>query len=526
MKNNPFTISWKVWKYLILALILPAFLINLGALAFIEDESIRAIVALEMLDSGNYIAPQINGDAYYYKPPLYNWFIALSYALFGVAAEWTSRIPTLVFLFAFFIAIYKISTPYFGKQWSFINACIMITCGRILFYESFLGLIDIGYSFITYASILSIYLYRNSRYKQAFLSFGLTAIGYLMKGFPSLLFLSISYFVFHLWQRKKYRFFHPSIGLGVLLLGSIVGGYYFLLNQHQDATEAFAPLLDQSTRRTILRYPLVDAIKHIFSYPFENVMHFFPWSLLTLLMLDVKTIQSVIKKHPFIAFNGVMFLANILPYWVSPEVYARYVLMLIPFYFTFFLFVFKWHYDHQTKWFNLIKKIFQILFVITPIAIAFSVLSIEIKMVPNYIFYAALFTLLTGIVSYFSVTNNKAILPGMIVLLLVVRIFFNVLVVPSRVLNDHGTIVRTETKRIEKTYQPLFLYKNARMDRTSSFYLAANKMEANQRKETLEKGKYYIVDTISTALPNSEIRVLDSFPIREYRRTAYVIKRK
>ncbi|MFQ5448860.1 MAG: hypothetical protein ACE5FF_18195, partial [Saprospiraceae bacterium] len=38
-------------------LLLPALLTNLGMLAFLDDEGIRALVALEMKLSGNYITP-------------------------------------------------------------------------------------------------------------------------------------------------------------------------------------------------------------------------------------------------------------------------------------------------------------------------------------------------------------------------------------------------------------------------------------------------------------------------------------
>ena len=63
------------WFYIAaIFLLLPALLINLGILTFIDDEGIRSLVALEMKLSGNYITPTLNGEFYYNKPPLYNWF--------------------------------------------------------------------------------------------------------------------------------------------------------------------------------------------------------------------------------------------------------------------------------------------------------------------------------------------------------------------------------------------------------------------------------------------------------------------
>ena len=63
---------------LAIVLLIPALLINLGLLAFIDDEGIRSLVALEMKLSGNYITPTLHGMYYYNKPPLYNWLLLVS----------------------------------------------------------------------------------------------------------------------------------------------------------------------------------------------------------------------------------------------------------------------------------------------------------------------------------------------------------------------------------------------------------------------------------------------------------------
>ena len=65
MAGFPKNWSWKIWAGLAAILALPALLIHLPLNPFLEDEAIRATVALEMQYSGNYIVPTINGDFYY-----------------------------------------------------------------------------------------------------------------------------------------------------------------------------------------------------------------------------------------------------------------------------------------------------------------------------------------------------------------------------------------------------------------------------------------------------------------------------
>ena len=82
--SKPMSFSTKILLALFVVLLLPALLINLGLMSFIDDEGIRSLVALEMRLSGNYMAPTMNGEWYYNKPPLFKWIRLGYYQVFGV----------------------------------------------------------------------------------------------------------------------------------------------------------------------------------------------------------------------------------------------------------------------------------------------------------------------------------------------------------------------------------------------------------------------------------------------------------
>ena len=62
-------------------------------------------VADEMLRSGDWLHPTINGQPYFDKPLLSYWFIALLSKLVGGVSEWTARIPSA---FAALLALYSV----------------------------------------------------------------------------------------------------------------------------------------------------------------------------------------------------------------------------------------------------------------------------------------------------------------------------------------------------------------------------------------------------------------------------------
>ena len=62
---------------------------------FQPDEGRYAEISREMLASGDWITPRLNGLKYFEKPPLQYWATAVSFALFG-QDEWTARLWTAV----------------------------------------------------------------------------------------------------------------------------------------------------------------------------------------------------------------------------------------------------------------------------------------------------------------------------------------------------------------------------------------------------------------------------------------------
>ncbi|VTU24915.1 Undecaprenyl phosphate-alpha-4-amino-4-deoxy-L-arabinose arabinosyl transferase [Variovorax sp. PBS-H4] len=59
------------------------------------DEGRYAGVAFEMLRSGDWIVPRLDGMPFFHKPPLFYWISAAAMGLMG-ASEWPARLPSLI----------------------------------------------------------------------------------------------------------------------------------------------------------------------------------------------------------------------------------------------------------------------------------------------------------------------------------------------------------------------------------------------------------------------------------------------
>lgn len=486
------------YYYIVILLLLPAaLLINLGLMTFIDDEAIRSLVALEMKLSGNYITPTINGAYYYNKPPLYNWILLLFFSLAGYIDEWIARIPTVVCLLGFAATVFFVFRQHYGNRTAFIHALVLITCGRILFWDSMLGLIDICFSWVMFGLFMVVYHeFRKGNFLRLFLfSYLLTATGFMMKGLPALVFQAITLFVYFVYMRSFKRLLSLHHVLGIALLSGILLAYYATYHQYNDLSNVFSTLFDESVKRTGARFGLWETVLHTAIFPFEMVYHFLPWSLMIVYLLR-RDILQLLRKDDFMAFNLMVFLANIVVYWTSPEVYPRYLLMLAPLIFAVFIWLHDIHTSEKSLSFRLIDRIFFIFLILIVVGSTMPLI-LERTQGTAGLYWKSSFLLLSGIVAlgvYQRYPSQRLL--TMIVALLLLRIGFNWFVLPDRNAEDWGNACRMSS--IEAARQepdkPLFLYKDTELQMTNAFYLTNARQQIIHRTTSLQHpGAVYIL---------------------------------
>jgi len=317
---------------------IPALVVSSGSypITIYTDEPIRALVTKEMLISGNWLAPTLNGEYYFNKPPLYNWLIIASWKIFGVDSVFGFRFPMILSWFVLGLLTWHFTFKHTGKKaLAFATSIFSVTHGRLLYYDTLLGLIDLTYACITYAGFMVIYTYGQAgNWKRLFLaSWTLTAIGTLTKGITSPLFqvLTLSAYFLLLKPARWRLLFNRWHWAGILLYLLILSAYfvpYFAFNQ-VNPNEYFEAMFQNSTKATPLQQKIGKVFLHLFTYPLQMFYDFAPWTWFVLLLFRKETVR-LIRSHPFIEFNVVVFLINFIIYWISPDTFARYLFMLLP----------------------------------------------------------------------------------------------------------------------------------------------------------------------------------------------------
>ncbi|MBC8153247.1 MAG: glycosyltransferase family 39 protein [Bacteroidetes bacterium] len=508
----PFT--WQnplVWQVLAVALLLPALFSHLGYLPLDtdSDEPRRALVALEMILSGDYLTPTLNGIPYFNKPPLYNWIIAGSYRLFGNYSAFALRFPMAVSLLGYALTIYWFVRRYvdagrFSQAIAFATAFMLLTNVRVWLYDSMLGLIDITFSWVTYTAFMLVYHFdRQKKYGSLYLTtYALTAVGFLMKGLPSVVFQGLTLLAWFAYTRNWRALLHPTHLAGLAVFGGLVGSYYLAYFARNDIPigTVFGTMFSESAKRTVIQFGIGETVLHLLTFPFEMQYRYAPWLLLGLLFIR-KRIHAYLTGNPFVGFNALIFSVNFVVYWSSPQVYARYLLMLLPLLFAALSYVYYVHADPAAWQRRTIDSFFVGVAVVISTGVWVALFLPETRVIPGIVFKVMLTSALLAFMAWNLIRQPTHRLTIFLVFMVALRLGFNWIVLPPRVGHRLKYQISAETVARQTMGKPLFGYKRTmgyeKATDANTFHLEAMRGEILRLTTEKISGAYYIADSVN-----------------------------
>lgn len=477
----------------------PAFLVHLGVIAFIGDEGIRSLVAFEMKMSGNFIVPTMNGVFYYNKPPLFNWLIYGMSMILGHFGEWPSRLTSLLSLAAFGWIVYYFVSKSMDKLAGISMSLMVLTSGRILFWDSMLGLIDICFSAVIFLNFMLLYhLGKKEKWKSMFLiSYLLMSAAFLLKGMPAIVFQAISIFTaLILFKNLKQKLFSGAHIMGALIGVLPILAYYAVYASFVSLPEVFSTLTDQSVQRTAVNHGALKTIRHVFTFPLEQTYHFLPWSLLIIMYFHPK-FRTWLKENEFVRFNFWMMMANLPVYWLSVQVFPRYILMFIPMFNLVAYYILQRTLAWRLTWWKILHITFIVLAAAGTIVVLLMMVSSQVRSLPGIVWVWLACSALMLFSCFGLIVDAPRMFIWMSLALLVVRITFDFVVLPIRAIDYQENVTREDCRRMINIHPPqkFYVYGQTQTQNVAKFYLS---VYANQIIHIVDKADdpsaLYLVD--------------------------------
>jgi 4-amino-4-deoxy-L-arabinose transferase-like glycosyltransferase len=426
------------------------------------------------------------------------------FKIFSRTDEWIVRLPTTLFLILYGYTIYWWVKKQLGRQLGILAALMLLTCGRILFWDSFLGLIDIAYSWIIFLNFMLIWhFYQRQEFTRLFLvSYALIAVSFLLKGIPSLAFQGITLVTLFVYRKNIKQLFSWQHLAGIVLFLFITGIYYFsyyLKNPDHIGTLVMR-LFTESAQKSAIGTGFEKTFLHVFAFPFEIIYHFVPWTLLVIFAFHKRIFVKALSNG-FIQYCLLVFLSNMAIYWLSPVTYPRYLLMLVPLIFIVFLYLGRFHAFSHTIHYTIVKRILLVILLLLVCANALLPVGFA-EMIPvDHLYLKSLLLFIAGIAVlyfvYFS-QNRSNVLLSLGLILLISRISFDLFLVPYRQSISWLDLCRKDAVELARGTKGEELYVFAdTLTIPNVYYITKERNEILKYKEAPQQGPYFIVkDTL------------------------------
>jgi len=168
------------------------------------DEGRYAEIPREMLASGDWTTPRLNGLKYFEKPPLQYWATATAYAVFG-EHHWTSRLWTALTGFAGILLVWFTGQRLYGRDAAIYSAIVL---GGAMLYTllAHFNTLDMGVTFFISFGIAGFLLGQNEsnlnrQRKWLVLAWAALGLAVLSKGLMGLVLPGAALFIYMVVQR-------------------------------------------------------------------------------------------------------------------------------------------------------------------------------------------------------------------------------------------------------------------------------------------------------------------------------------
>ncbi|MEQ9230571.1 MAG: hypothetical protein RIF46_07795, partial [Cyclobacteriaceae bacterium] len=301
--------------------------------------------------------------------------------------------------------------------------------------------------------------------------------------------------------------------------------YYFYFQQNPERTfeDVFKTLYSESSQRTVIENSVWTTLKGFIQFPIDYIYAFLPWTLFGLALFS-KDARQKVKEHEFLKVMIVLFLANIVLYWLSPKNHPRYLFMFVPISTMVFVFAHEYLKTSGARWSQFVER------VLLGVLVALALATLAVPFLPQTknldfvwpIAGAWFIALVTCVKLYHRLENQRLVV--LILFLLIVRIGFNHFVLPVRYESSDVVTRVAQAKELGEMARNrnLFIYAEPPrryfhgeqvLNARTLFYISANTHQAVvHKKDDFKKGDWVILppDT-EFPFPAEQVFLLPSY---------------
>ncbi len=300
------------------------------------DEPRYAQVAREMLETGEWVVPHLNGDVYPEKPPLYFWLVALLSKPAGDVTEVTARLPSAISATLIVLLTFLVGSKMLGRREAFAGALILATSAQF-FWLGRDGVIDLLLTLFILGALIAFYVgYADRRPLLYVAGFVFLVPAALSKGpvgiavpvVVMLAFLLTEIFLRKDGARRQLGWFALATVVGLVIIAVFVVPWWRAAYERSGGAYGSLAILAKQTEGRILQSY---SHRRPFHYYFGEILwEFLPWIVFFPLAAYAVRRKGNIRENRGLRFLVVWFLSVFVFFSLISGKRSQYLAPLLP----------------------------------------------------------------------------------------------------------------------------------------------------------------------------------------------------
>ncbi len=295
------------------------------------EETRRGLVAIEMIQSGDWIVPREQGELFLSRPPLQNWIILGVASITGHVDCWSIRFPSVIALMLTVMMLYGYARQFLSQTCATAAALSYATTGQVLEMGA-LGETESMYTLMVGGSLILWHWGWTAGWNGTLtwsIGYALAAAGMLTKGPQAPIYFVVPVAAFFLLTGQWRMLMTRSHAIGVLVFLALWNAWNIPFWMRV-GTESMIGMYRNDIALRFNNTGWSPLLKHLVSYPLEIMACLLPWSLLLPAFLMPSFWRARHRVDPLITFHMLAIGITFFSVWFVTGAKARYYMPLYP----------------------------------------------------------------------------------------------------------------------------------------------------------------------------------------------------
>lgn len=298
------------------------------------DEGRYAEIPREMVASGDWLTPRLDGYKYFEKPALHYWMTALSLEVFGIN-NFAARLPVALLSFLGGIWILYVGKRLFGGQ-AGLYAFLFLMSSVMYVSMGHINSLDMGVAVFLALGVGALLLAQNNRDNRPqvrnwmLVGWAALALATLVKGLIGLVLPAIAILIYTLWQRDWVLWKHLHIIKGLLVYLVITAPWFIAVSRTNPEFAHFFFIHEHFERYTTTQH---DREEPIYFHLLMLLVGSIPWiwsGLRAIVMPGFVNRESNRSTFDPVRFLWVYIIGILLFFTMGKSALPPYILPLFP----------------------------------------------------------------------------------------------------------------------------------------------------------------------------------------------------